>query len=283
MAVVTISRVLGSGGDEIAAGVARNLGYELVDNALIVKVAERAGVSVDSAASFDEKYQSRAFEWLMNFIEPRVGKILTEQGSHLDPQSFIEYCKTIIRGLAEEGNVVIVGRAGQFILSDFDNAFHVRIIAGTDFRTGRIMEKRNISMRDAADIMKKSDAMRCHYIERYMKADWNDPSFYHLVVDSSKLGIDLTTTVITDTVGHFARTFDFVPGVRDRRSGKDRRQRERRTGERRESGVGVSQKEITHILVREGRMPRTMSKPERRKGERRKTSRRTGSNNMSDS
>jgi len=278
MAVVTISRVLGSGGDEIAANVARNLGYQLVDNALIVKVAERAGVSVDSAASFDEKYQSRAFEWLKNFIEPRVGKILTEQGSHLDPQTFIEYCKTIIRGLAEEGNVVIVGRAGQFILRDFDNAFHVRITAGADFRIKRIMEKRSISRREAADLMKKSDTMRCNYIERYMKADWNDPVYYHIVLDSSKLGRDLAVNIISNAVGHFARDFDYVPGIRDRRTGRDRRQKERRKGERRTTDVGVSQKEITHILVREGRMPRTLSKPDRRKNERRREDRRTTGN-----
>ena len=57
MAIVTISRLIGSGGDEIAVKLAENLGYELVDNALIEKVAERAGVSVEDAAIFDEKYQ----------------------------------------------------------------------------------------------------------------------------------------------------------------------------------------------------------------------------------
>ena len=56
MAIVTISRLLGSRGDEIALKVAENLGYEFVDKALIVKVAERAGVSVEYAASFDEKF-----------------------------------------------------------------------------------------------------------------------------------------------------------------------------------------------------------------------------------
>jgi len=37
MAVITISRLLGAGGSYIAAKVAEELGYELVDSALILK------------------------------------------------------------------------------------------------------------------------------------------------------------------------------------------------------------------------------------------------------
>ena len=46
MAVVTISRLIGSGGDIIALKVAEGLGYDLVDTKLIVEVAERTGVSI---------------------------------------------------------------------------------------------------------------------------------------------------------------------------------------------------------------------------------------------
>ena len=121
MAVVTISRLLGSGGDAIALKVAQGLGYDFVDNALIMKISERSGVSVDDISGFDEKYRSRTVEWLKNFMGPRMGKIICDEGKHLDPESFVEYCKTVIWGLAETGNVVIVGRAGQFILKDANN------------------------------------------------------------------------------------------------------------------------------------------------------------------
>ena len=62
MAVLTISRQLGSGGDEIASQVAEELGYDLVDSALIVSIAERAAVSVDEVITYDETYhlQQRA-------------------------------------------------------------------------------------------------------------------------------------------------------------------------------------------------------------------------------
>ena len=93
MAVLTISRGLGSCGDEIALKVAESFGYELVDNALIAKVAERAGVSVEYAASFDEKYQSKVFEWLKGFIAPRMSEMLVDEGTHLDPETYVEFGK----------------------------------------------------------------------------------------------------------------------------------------------------------------------------------------------
>jgi len=274
MAVVTVSRVLGSGGDEIAAKVAEGLGYELVDKALIIKVAERAGVSVENAANLDEKYRSRVVEWLRGFIEPRMGKILTDGGVDLDPETYVEYCKTVIEGLAETGNVVIVGRAGQFILRDRDNAFHVRINADRKFRLERLVSSRGVSEREALEMMKKSDNMRKNYMERYLKADWNDMTAYHLIVDSSRLGIDLAASVIVDAVRKFSLSLEYIPGVRDRRKGGDRRRGERRRGDRRAEEVGYSRKEIAHLALREGRPFRSHSRPDRRKGDRRKGGRR---------
>lgn len=275
MAVVTISRVIGSVGDEIALKVAESLGYVLVDNALIVKVAERAGVSVEDAASFDEKYKSKVVEWLKNFIEPRVGKILTEEGKHLDPDMFVEYCKTVILGLAEEGNVVIVGRAGQFILKDRDNAFHVRINADMNFRIERLKVLHNIGEKHALDMIKKSDNMRKHYIERCFKSDWNDPLVYHLMLESSKLGIDMTASIISEGVKEFSRTREYIPGVKDRRSGQERRKDDKRKGDRRYAELGWSAKDISHAVMRDGRPSRSHAKTDRRKMLRRKTIRRT--------
>lgn len=274
MAVVTISRLIGSGGDEIALKVAQGLGYDFVDNALIVKISERAGVSVEDIAGFDERYQSRTVEWIKNFMGPRMDKILRDEGKRLDPESFFEYSKTVIRGLAETGNVVIVGRAGQFILKDMDTAFHVRIVANKGFRVERVKANRDISEEDALEIVKKSDNMRKHYTERHFKSDWEHPLAYHLILDSSKLGIEETASIIVDSIIRFSKTHEYIPGLRDRRRIHDRRKEKQRKGDRRTSGVGWTTKDLHAAILREGRAPRSFSKPDRRKKDRRRTTRR---------
>jgi len=276
MAVVTVSREIGAGGDEVSVMVAEKLGYELVDKALIVQVARRAGVSVESAAELDGKYQPRMIEWLKGIIEPRVGKILTEE-AHLNPETYVEYAKTVINSLAEKGNVVIVGRGAQFILGENDSAFHVRIIADKEYRISRLMKARRISEHDATELIQKSDSMRTRYIDRYLNDNWSDPTAYHLTIDVSRLGIELSALIIAEAVDGFSRMTEYVPGIRDRRKARERREAERRRSDRRDTEVGITQKEITHVLIQEGRPPRQHSIPDRRQDERRVDPRREDS------
>ena len=46
MAILTVSRLYGSGGSEVAAIVAKTLGWSLLDNAVVDAVAARMGLSV---------------------------------------------------------------------------------------------------------------------------------------------------------------------------------------------------------------------------------------------
>ena len=273
MAVVTISRQFGAGGDEIALKMSELLGYDLVDNALIVKVAERAGVSFETVEHLDEKYQSRAVGFLKSLIEPRMGKILAGGEQHIDPKQFVEYAKTVIRGLADHGNVIVVGRGSQFILKDVDNAFHIKIIADENIRAERIMARHDISHQEALDRVRKSDKMRTHFIERYLKADWDDPLGYHVAIDSARLGIDTTAEILANAVSHFSDTHEFIPGERDRRK-TDRREEDRRSGDRRITEVGWAPRDLAGAASREGRPLRTHSKPDRRKMPRRQGKRR---------
>ncbi|MFC1692130.1 AAA family ATPase [Candidatus Latescibacterota bacterium] len=276
---MTISRLVGSGGDLIAQKVAEDLDYEFVDNTLIVKVAERAGVSVEDAANFDEKYRSKTGEWLKSFMGPRMGKIMIEEGKHLNPKTFVEYCKTVVQGLAERGNVVILGRGGQFILKDCEDAFHVRIVADKKFRVEHLKSSRGITEEDALELIKKTDHMRKVYIERYLKVNWEDPLAYNLILNTSKLGIDNVISITIDAVQKFSKTYEYIPGVKDRRKSEIRRQKKRRKGDRRYSEVGWTKKDIGPTIMRDGRPVRSHIKPERRKGELRKMLRRASDHN----
>ena len=273
MAVVTVSRQLGSCGDEVAAKAAEKLGYGLVDTGLIKEVAKRSGVSVDKVRSYDEKYQSRVVKWLKHLITPKIGKILANEESEINSESFTKHVATILKGLAEEKKVVIVGRAGQFILQDVEHAFHVRIVAGKAFRIKHIKDRYNISERAAKDMIKKSDSMRSHYIVHNFHADWNDDDYYHLVLNTSKLDIDEAVDLITRAVKRYSYSHEFVPGEKDRRcdgrrSGVDRRKHQRRTG------PPIWTKRDTQRAIVEGRPIRLLSKADRREEERRKQQRR---------
>ncbi len=276
MAVVTISRLMGSAGDEIASKVAEGLGYDLIDTGLIIEVAKRAGVSVEDARHYDEKYQSRAVEWLKSVVSPRMGKILAGEDKHLDPKSFIEYAKTVILELAEKGKMVVVGRASQFILQYDDCTFHVRIVADEKFRVKRIKERHDISESDAQEMIKKSDNTRRNFTERYFNGNWDDPQVYNLILNTSKLEIDEAAKIIIDAVERFSATHEYIPGVRDRRKSIQRSEKARRKGDRR-FGEDIWSYKETQRSVLKGRSTRSLAKTERRKEEQRKKDRRADS------
>lgn len=280
MAIVTIARLTGSGGDIIASQVAEGLGYGLVDSSIIIRVAEEAGVSFEHAKSLDERSESKTIEWLKSVMVPRTDKFLREKGKYMDevsrlnPEGYMEYVKNVLIGLAEKGNIVIVGRGGQYILKDLENAFHVRIIADKISRVYWIREHYKISETEAMERIKKSDSIRRNFIERYFHADWDDPLAYHMVISSSKLGIDLTCKVIIEAAKKFSTCREYIPGVRDRRKGFDRRIFQQRRGDRR-SRFGVwTVRNIETAVLREGRPVRALSRLDRRKTDRRKEPRR---------
>lgn len=274
MAIVTIARQVGAGGDIVAARVAEGLGYDLVDSALIARVAEQAGVSVEQVMNLDEKYNSRAVEWLLNFITPRVGKIILEEDRHLNPDRYMEYVRDVVQGLADKGNMIIVGRGGQFILRSRENAFHVRLVADPEVRVEWMRRYYDITDREAADRIKRSDSMRANFIARNFKGNWEDPAAYHAVLNTAKLGFEDTAAMIIDAVKRFSIGREYIPGIRDRRGSENRRRGDRRRGDRRSSVSIWTIREVERALLRDGRPIRSLSRPDRRQGERRQHDRR---------
>lgn len=274
MAVITIARQIGSGGDLVASRVAEELGYDLVDSALLARVAEHAEVSVEEVMNLDERYRSQAAEWLMNFITPRIGKIILENDRQFNPERYLEYVREVVAGLAGKGNVVIVGRGGQFILRDRENALHVRIVADMDSRVEWMRRYEDVSNGEAIERIKRSDAMRSGFVSRYFKGDWNDPLLYHLVLNTGKFSHDEAVAIIVEAARKFSLGREYIPGVRDRRSGIDRRVEERRKGDRRSFGSIWTVRDVERALLREGRSIRLLSRTDRRQEDRRKTIRR---------
>lgn len=268
MSVITISRQLGTGGDTIAEQVAKALGYEQIDKKIIIEVAKKAGVTVEKALTLDERYKPRTIEWLMSVINPKIGKILVNEDRHLDADSYVEYLKSVIIGISEKGNVVIVGRGSQYILNEYENVFQVRIIADEKFRIERVKNYYNILESEALDIMKKSDNARKSFVSNYLNADWENPKWYHMILNSSRLGIEQSVDIIVESVRKFSTRNEFVPGIKSRRREDRRLGVERRDGERRSGESIWSRKERESAMI-SGRPVRSFSTVERRKNERR--------------
>lgn len=169
MATITISRQMGSRGGEVARLVAELLGYRLVWRDLINQAARRSGAPEVALAAIDEL-------GLLGFCP--------------SPKACLAYrqaVQQVMEELAAEGNAVIVGRAGQAILSGRPAVLHVRVIAPSSVRAGRVALQKEVTLECAQAQIEASDRYRRNYLRRFYKIRWDDPDLYDLTLNTARL------------------------------------------------------------------------------------------------
>ncbi|MDA0366216.1 MAG: cytidylate kinase-like family protein [Chloroflexi bacterium] len=218
MSIVTLTGHLGSMGT-IAVRVARELDYALADRELMTEAAAALGWSEDEVAAFDERTSglgSRLTRMLRAFVERAgmtnvdpmmspgaleavLGRTYGETAiadMRPDDRQYIETLRSVIGELATRGSVVIVGRGGQSLLADHDNAVHARVVCNQDERIRRVAERDQMSVEDAGTRIRDSDTQREAWHQKYFGIDYRSPYLYHLVVNSGKVSDALAAELI---------------------------------------------------------------------------------------
>ena len=178
MCAITVSRQVGSRGDELAALVAQRLGWRLVSRDLINQAARKAGVPEVALAEVDE-----------------LG-LLGIRPSARDWRAYQTQVERIIRELADEGNVVIVGRGGQIVLRARPDVLHVRVVAPFELRLNWLQQERGLGREAAAACLEASSRARARYIRRSYHVNVEDPSLYHLVVNTGLLSLERAANLV---------------------------------------------------------------------------------------
>lgn len=191
MAVITISRLLGSGGTTIARLIADELGFRLLDRNLVDAVAERAGVTSAVAHSLDEQ----DFGWASGLI---YSLLLSFRGQTFTQESYRLLVGRLIRETAQRENVVILGRAGQVVLGFRPGTFHAHVVAPIVDRVTRLSERDGIAADEARRRVIETDEARRRFIYAFAQRDWSDPTIYDLIVNTQRLKPELSAKLIVD-------------------------------------------------------------------------------------
>ena len=222
MGVVTISRQYGSGGRTIGYRAAEKLGYVYMDKELLVKVAVEAELPVSEVEGFDERPEHPLMRALRKFIGPTYGgasamtaeewsgpvafPVLSSMEesrlSSLDEDSYVKLTQKIMLRLANEGDVVLMGRGSQALLGHRRDVLHVRVIAPREFRVRTTHERDDVGPQEAGRMIKKTDEQRHRYIKRHYSLDVTKPEHYHLVVNTEWLGVEGAVQTVVEAARH---------------------------------------------------------------------------------
>lgn len=190
MPVITVSRLTGSGGAKIGKQLADRLGASYLNTQIIQEVAQRLGMSEETARAYDERAEafierlSRVL-WLANPGMMPMGSSEFPLNFKSTTQEFVEVTRQLVREAALTGNAVIFGHGAQFILANQPAVLHVRFVAPFAFRVERVMQRDTISRAEAERRVKEEDQRRSNSIRQFYDADWYAPDPFHLILNTA--------------------------------------------------------------------------------------------------
>jgi cytidylate kinase len=192
--LITISRQYGAGGSEVAARVAQSLGWRVVDNELVERVAARAGLAPEDVANREERVPT-FIERLARTLVAATPELLVppEAGgtaSSLSEADLVRVTELVVEEAAAEGRVVLVGRAAPAVLARERDAIHVKVVAPREWRILAVSERLGLQPSEAATLTDDTDRARARYHRQHYHRDWHDPANYHLVLNPAALGVD---------------------------------------------------------------------------------------------
>jgi cytidylate kinase len=198
MPVITISRELGSGGDQIADLLCDKLGYCRVDKAVLSEIAEEAGVDVKAVLAKERDVTSKP-----KLISGQMTSLYGRQPgafgrkSELDDQTYARVVRETMEKFAQQDNAILIGRGGQMVLRDWPGALHIHLYADQEARTRRLTERYNITKLDAQRRIERSDEQKRLFIRNMHKnANWKDLRYYHLAIDTSHIAPETAAEII---------------------------------------------------------------------------------------
>ncbi len=201
MAVVTISRQFGAGGKTLGRMIAEKLGYTFADNDIIQRIAQEANVSANWVEAFEKEAGSKISRMVSSMVSQRlVDRILKDERGYIDEKIYLDYLVLIIAQIADEGNVVILGRGSQYILNDHPDAYHILLIDEFENRVKFMMEHYGMSSRKAVNVVTAEDKRRANLYRKLGKKDYDNPSLYHLVLNRGRLTLDVAMHLACELV-----------------------------------------------------------------------------------
>jgi cytidylate kinase len=167
MAIITLSRELGSLGTKIADMLSSSLGYSKLDKDSLEVLLKELGMTEKQFERDDEK-------------QPGFWEQFT-----LQKFRYLDFMKAAMYRFAAEKDCIIVGRGANIIFRGVPGTLRLRIIAPREVRVARLRERLGIDEQHALHVIHQSDQDRAGYHKYFFNAIWDSSADYDLMVNTA--------------------------------------------------------------------------------------------------
>lgn len=181
MLSITVSRQIGSLGDEISEQLSKTLGMDLLTRDMIL--SDWVG---EAATSYELRMLKESPKFYLSSMK--------EGGS------FKEYIQRRLEEHISARPSVIIGVGAHLFFSSHPGVVHLRFIASYETRLKRVKEQYGIGDAEAGGILMKIDRSHRRYISAIFGSDWADPSMYDLTVNTDNLTVEACVASISSLI-----------------------------------------------------------------------------------
>ena len=201
MPVITISRMYGSGGSEVAQRVAGALGWSLLDNDIVDAIAERSGLTRAEVSAQDERVPSlvERLASALSLGSPEMLPPVPTGPVETTEERIIAVTQRVIEEAVQAGPAVFVGRGAQCLMAEREDTLHVFCYAPRAALRKYAMDTFKVGQDEADKMVAEQNKQREQYVRRHWNRNWLAHENYHLCLNTAWLGLDGAAALVVDT------------------------------------------------------------------------------------
>jgi hypothetical protein len=201
--IVTLSRQVGSRGEELGRAVAAALALPYFDHEIIARAARLANVS-EQTIEQAERVPSLLTRMIEALGRYPAGFELAEAAAGMPPappltsDAYRHLLEQVIRGLADSsGGAVIIGHGGQVVLRGHPETVHVLVCAPFEERVRAVAAAEGLPPEEARRRVRANDQERAEFFQRYYNVKWLDGTLYDLTVNTGRMRLGAAVDAVT--------------------------------------------------------------------------------------
>jgi cytidylate kinase len=197
MSLVALSAAYGAGGRHVGEALAERLGVPFLDRAIPASVAMKLDVPLDDAEAYDERISANWLERLLaGFVGGEVAAPIPLPSGASSAADFRRATEEILLRQAASGHGVILGRAAAIVLRDDPRVLRARLSGPPERRVRQAMRLAQLDHATAQRLQHRLDYTHAAYAKHFYGISLDDPSLYHVVLDSTRIAIDRCVEIL---------------------------------------------------------------------------------------
>jgi len=191
---VTLTREFGCEGYPVAENLKELLEkrsgqpWVIMDRALLDAVAKDHSLSAEILENLGTK--NRFLDDMLSTFSPRWKS----------DKDYYRLLSRQIMALAQEGNVILVGRGAVILTQDTGNCYHFRMVAPMSFKVKSVAARLGLSADEAQDMIREKQRQRDNFLKDFLGVDIAEPTLYHLIFNNARCSAGTIAGIMADLV-----------------------------------------------------------------------------------